>query len=427
MASASAVTPMVAAAAEDAAPVTVIQETSDIRTGDVPVSQIRFTAELPAGFSGDVKAQMVIDNTPGGGWDTPSRMISGFRNVSCLVNGVPGSPCKFFGGTTEDDDGTLYLDLPTATVVPSASGQKVTWVLRMNVADNLFGSMGGRIDLRDAAGAALATAPVKINFVEGRASYRPTFFGRDAAGVLWQYESDGKTGSVRYAPRTRVGGGWNIYDTITRLGSSHVGSEAAPPGYGTELVARDAAGQLWFYERSGDPVNPFKSRKLVGGGWGQYTSIVGMGDSRRDGVSDLLARGSDGVLWFYRGTGNPDRPFKPRVKVGGGWNQYTSLTAFPNGLLAKDAAGVLWYFEANPTGEVAAPLKPRRQIGTGFGPFTALAYAGDKNALGHDDMLARGRDGSLWLYEGAWNTKGYKLSGKRTLVGGGWNIYNTLI
>ncbi|MFZ3496218.1 hypothetical protein ACODT5_23885 [Streptomyces sp. 5.8] len=211
MASASAVTPVVAAAAEDAAPVTVVQETSDIRMGDVPVSQIRFTAELPAGYSGDVKAQMVIDRTPGAGWDTPSRMISGFSNVGCLVNGVPGSPCKFFGGTTEDDDGTLYLNLPTATVVPSAGGQKVTWVLQMNVADNLFGDMGGRIDLTNAAGAALATAPVRINFVEGRASLRPTFFGRDAAGVLWQYESDGKTSSALYAPRTRVGGGWNIY------------------------------------------------------------------------------------------------------------------------------------------------------------------------------------------------------------------------
>ncbi|WP_405495157.1 hypothetical protein [Streptomyces sp. NBC_00096] len=423
LATASAVAPAVRAGAENPAPVTVVQETGEIATGDVAASQVRFTAELPAGFTGTVKAQLALDEFPEGGDPFPSRTMGNFTNTSCLVDGVPGSPCRFFGGTTPETEFTLYLDMPAATVAPAGQGRKVTWVLRTNAPFWAAEFMKGKINLTDASGRALAGAPVKLDFVMGRSTHRPTFYGRDAAGVLWQYESDGKLDSAAYQPRTRIGGGWNAYDTITRLGSSYVGSGAK--GAGTDLVARDAAGQLWYYQQSGDPAAPFRSRKPVGGGWGQYTSIVGVGDVGLDKTDDLLARDRDGILWFYRGTGNPDRPFEGRVRVGGGWNQYTSLVPFPDGILAKDAAGTLWHYQAKrSTAAGTVPLEPRRKVGTGFGAFTGLAYGGMKTGRYTEDLLARDRDGKLWMYQG---TSRGLLTGKRVLVGGGWNVYGLLI
>ncbi|MFI7348574.1 hypothetical protein ACIBSR_20190 [Streptomyces sp. NPDC049936] len=53
--------------------------------------------------------------------------------------------------------------------------------------------------------------------------------------------------------------------------------------------------------------------------------MSGPGDLNRDGLPDLIARGKDGVLWFYQGTGSASAPFKARAGVGGGWNTYNMI------------------------------------------------------------------------------------------------------
>lgn len=85
LAPASAATPPAKAGAENPAPVTVVQDggSADVRIGEAPPSKVRFTATLPAGLTGDVKAQLAFNRYPGAGWDTPARMISGFGNVAC--------------------------------------------------------------------------------------------------------------------------------------------------------------------------------------------------------------------------------------------------------------------------------------------------------------------------------------------------------
>lgn len=422
----TATTPVSKAGAENPAPVTVVQEggPTDVATGDVPASKVRFTATLPAGFTGDVKAQLVFTRTPGAGWEP--RQVASALDATCSLNGGPYTSCRFDTGHDEYTEGIIYLSLPTATATTENAGTTLTWQLLVSTKAMLADGLGGTINLTDAAGTALAAAPAQINFVEGRATSRPTIYARDTAGTLWQYESDGKYGTTAYSRRTKVGGGWEIYNTITRLGKTAVGS--ASTGVGHDLVARDKAGRLWFYRGTGQPGTPFKPRTLVGSGWGQYTAIVGMGDSRTDRVNDLLARDRDGVLWFYRGTGDPARPFKTRVKVGGGWNKFTSLTSFPNGIVAKDAAGVLWLYEANPTGEVAAPLKAPQKFGVGFGTYRALAFGDDLGWGEGKELVARDASGNLWAYEGSYSYPGKRgLTGKRTQIGTGWNIYNTLI
>ncbi|GAA0617758.1 hypothetical protein [Streptomyces crystallinus] len=78
------------------------------------------------------------------------------------------------------------------------------------------------------------------------------------------------------------------------------------------------AGLPGYYRGSGDGNAPFLSRSRVGGGWQVYDTLFGAGDVTGDGRADLLARDRAGTLWLYKGTGNPSAPFASRTRVGGG-------------------------------------------------------------------------------------------------------------
>ncbi|MFF9505006.1 hypothetical protein [Streptomyces sp. NPDC014656] len=136
--------------------------------------------------------------------------------------------------------------------------------------------------------------------------------GRDRDGVLWLHQSE----KQKLLPRTKIGGGWQIYNKITG------GSDLNGDGRG-DLLATDTAGVLWFYASTGDAKAPFKARKRVGSGWGQYNLLTAPGNIAGATGGDLLARDKDGVLWLYLGRG--DGTFTARRKIGGGWQKYTQI------------------------------------------------------------------------------------------------------
>ncbi|NML50210.1 hypothetical protein HHL19_11105 [Streptomyces sp. R302] len=145
-----------------------------------------------------------------------------------------------------------------------------------------------------------------------------TIVGRDRDGVLWMHKGEGQ----KLLPRTRVGGGWQVYNKITG------GSDLNGDGRG-DLLATDTSGALWFYASTGDTARPFKPRVKVGGGWQIYNLLAAPGDIAGATGGDLLARDKDGVLWLYLGKG--DGTFTARRKVGGGWQQFTHLAPFGDG------------------------------------------------------------------------------------------------
>ncbi|MFF5708024.1 tachylectin-related carbohydrate-binding protein [Streptomyces sp. 62] len=273
----------------------------------------------------------------------------------------------------------------------------------------LFGSF----DVFDTAGRRIATGGAGFEFDLGtpEARHRTVLHARDRSGVLWQYEGTGKA-ATPFKPRQRVGGGWGGYTALTRLGTPTADGKG-------DLVARDTDGVLWYYRGSGDLSAPFWPRVRIGGGWNAYTSLTGTS-------TGLLARDRDGVLWHYRSLyGAPlSAPFAPRARVGGGWNAYTSLTALDGTVLARDTGGALWAYHPSGSFDPTVPLRPRVRVGGGWNVYTALAGTGDLGFETSHDLLARDRDGVLWAYEG--NYFGVPRV-PRTAVGRGWNIYDTLL
>ncbi|MFD4373789.1 FG-GAP repeat domain-containing protein [Streptomyces sp. NPDC058486] len=260
---------------------------------------------------------------------------------------------------------------------------------------------------------------------------------RDTTGRLWKY-SGTRSADTALAFRDLIGPGWQAYTTLTSLSPASqapyfpgsVKPSAVTRGLG-DVVARDASGTLWYYDRQLVTDKPFAPRVRVGTGWNAYDRIDGAGDVDRDGYVDLLARDKSGVLWLYKGTGRlvDGNRFKTRVRVGAGWGAYDRLAGGSDltgdgrpDLLARDKTGVLWLYKG--TGSGTVPYTTRVRTGGGWQGYDQLVVTGDLTDDGRTDAVARDRTGVLWLYKGT-GKAATPFTG-RTLVGDGWGEFNHL-
>ncbi|MFG1811242.1 trypsin-like serine protease [Streptomyces sp. NPDC049040] len=139
----------------------------------------------------------------------------------------------------------------------------------------------------------------------------------DTSGNSWLYPGDG-TGTV--GARRAIGGGWGVYSGVV-YGKGDLTGDGRP-----DLVARDGSGVLWLHKGTGSGRTPWAAtRTRIGGGWSVYNMIATVGDITGDGHADLVARDRSGVLWLYKGTGSATTPFASRVEICGGWNIYNQL------------------------------------------------------------------------------------------------------
>ncbi|MDT9691775.1 VCBS repeat-containing protein [Streptomyces sp. P9(2023)] len=176
---------------------------------------------------------------------------------------------------------------------------------------------------------------------------------RDKAGVLWLYQGNGRGG---FATRTKVGAGWQTYDKIAA--GSDLNGDGRP-----DLLATDKAGTLWLHKGTGSATAPFAARTKIGGGWGIYNDLTAVGDIAGGTAGDLLARDKTGVLWLYTGKG--DGTFAARTKVGSGWGTYQQLVGIGDGdrdgrpdLLAFHQSGAAYLYGG--TGNWRTPLRGKQ-------------------------------------------------------------------
>ncbi|MFJ4341436.1 N-acetylmuramoyl-L-alanine amidase [Streptomyces sp. NPDC088915] len=297
---------------------------------------------------------------------------------------------EWFGSAQKNVIGsTLY--------VPIRFHHKIVWVKQSEVTE--------------APGAAPVAADNRYNLL-----------ARDASGVLWQYQGTGTGGATAFLARYRVGAGWNAYDALTAM------TALRADGTG-DAVAREPSGTLWYYQGTGNPSAPFRARLRTGGGWQVYDRILGVRDLDGDGRADLIAREKAGTLWYYQGTGNPAAPFKARLKVGGGWQTYNEMISTGDlsgdgrpDLVARDAAGVLWYYQG--TGKPTAPFAARVQVGGGWQTYNGMVGPSDLDGDGRGDLVGRDAKGLLWFYKST--GKPTAPFAARVQVSPGWQIYNLI-
>ncbi|MEU2504145.1 VCBS repeat-containing protein [Streptomyces sp. NPDC007863] len=228
----------------------------------------------------------------------------------------------------------------------------------------------------------------------------PDLVRRTDDGRLWAHEPSDPIGawtSSAYAPLLLGSGGWNVYDRIVTTGNL-----AGAPN--SDLVARDKDGVLWLYQGTG---TGFTKRVQVGGGWQTYDRITSAADLTGDGRTDLLATDKAGVLWLYKGTGSASAPFAKRAKVGSGWQIYNDLAAVGNvagaaagDLVARDKDGVLWLYLGKGDGTFTA----RTRIGGGWQTYDHVTGFGDLDRDGYADLVGiKPYDGEPYLYTGTGN------------------------
>lgn len=225
---------------------------------------------------------------------------------------------------------------------------------------------------------------------------------RKPDGTLWFYPGDGK--GTYGAPRQIGLGGWEVFNSLISV------RDFTGDGK-NDLIARKPDGTLWIYPGTGrvDAGNPgYTAPKNIGsGGWNAFTALTGTGDLNRDGKNDLLARKADGSIWLYRGTGTvngTNEGYTSPVKIGDyGWEVFDQIFGAGdynadgrNDVMARKFDGTLWMYPGDGTGKLSAP----RRVGTGWSVFDTVLGAGDLNADSLPDMVARRPDGSLWAYSG---------------------------
>ncbi|MEV6110562.1 FG-GAP-like repeat-containing protein [Streptomyces sp. NPDC051940] len=190
-----------------------------------------------------------------------------------------------------------------------------------------------------------------------------------------------------------------------------------------DWLAKTSGGRLY---RVADPLDQELGdapRQYLGDWWGKYKNLVATRDLSGDGLPDILARDTYGVVWLYKG--RSDGSVSGRTKVTT-WKSYTAIAGRgdysgdgKNDVVARDSAGVLWLYRGNGHGGFEA----RTQVGSGWNKFNVIVGSGDMDHDGRQDLVVRTTEGAAYLFN-ADHTGGFYT--KKLLASSGWQKFSKI-
>jgi peptidoglycan/xylan/chitin deacetylase (PgdA/CDA1 family) len=350
---------------------------------------------------------------------TTTYVYKAFLNVAAITTGEVGfyvdeynAAGNWISGQFKKRENTRWVESMNFTYTPTSSSvSSASLQIALTAGTGITAYVDNVQMLALTAGTTpVPGAPKRLNDFNGDG--KTDLISRDASGELWLYPG---TGAGDWFKRIDLGAGWNVMSTIVSAGDFNGDGKA-------DVIARDRSGELWLYPGTG--TGDWSTRQNLGAGWNVMTSIVGPGDFNGDGKPDLIARDSSGELWLYPNNGAGDW-FK-RVDLGSGWNIMSSIAApgdFNNDgnvdLVARDTNGEFWLYPGNGQNEW---LK-RVDLGGGWNIMTAITAPGDMNSDGRPDVIARDSTGELWLYPNNGTGDWFK----RIDLGSGWNPMTAIL
>jgi len=299
----------------------------------------------------------------------------------------------------------------------------------------------------------------------------PDVVARDTAGRLWLYLGNGSGG---WKSAIQVGRGWGSFIDVVNIGdftgdgkgdvigvnsagatilyrgvgggglgsSSTVGTgwknmvisaggpaATSPRAFtagagnidgkgGRDVLAVSADGQLLFY--GGNGAGGWASTRVLnaGSGWKRGDRMYPLGDFNGDGIRDVARIDTAGNFRVL--TGRADGGFNQSVVVGKGWKSLSIIAAGIDydgdrnpDVIARTSAGALLLYRGDGKG---GWIGSGTQIGQKWGAIDSGFYAGDFDGDGRGDIIARAKDGTLWLYP----TTGSGGWGTARQIGSGW-------
>jgi hypothetical protein len=172
---------------------------------------------------------------------------------------------------SQNADGSISVDLPAIDWQTRKVNQGIQNLSFRAAWGFPAGKLTGSFQIFDTGGRQYSSQTNVLQFTADTrpASLQAAFYSRDSAGTLWQYRGYPVVGSsAYYYARRQAGTGWNIYNALTPL------SSFKNNGTG-DLVARDRDGVLWYYAGTGNPSSPFAPRVRLGAGWNTYNMLTG--------------------------------------------------------------------------------------------------------------------------------------------------------
>jgi secreted trypsin-like serine protease len=261
----------------------------------------------------------------------------------------------------------------------------------------------------------VAQINMRANDTDLNGDNKADLFVRTSGGTAYEYDSKGTT----FAARTS----WNNWSGLNVILQTDLNRDGFQ-----DFVIRTTGGTIYwkhFVLNAAQTSGSWAKTQLFTG-WSTRTSIITPGDVTGDGNPDILSSDTAGALYLYPGKGNGT--FGTRVTINAsGWTQYKQVIGHGdfngdglNDLLAFGKNNSVYLYKG--TGSATKPFAARIQVRTGW-TYTKLVTTGDLGSDGIADVLARDSSGVLWLYKGT----GQATSGifaTRIRIGSNWNQYN---